>query len=57
MPTQGGMSTADQMLTKYDKKNPIHVENCQKRHFLEIEKIQRQEPHSIWGGGTHSPYS
>ena len=45
MPTQGGMSREDQILTKYDqiltkydKNDQIHVEQIQERHFLGIKK-------------------
>ena len=49
MPTQGGMSrenqiftkyslNVDQILTKYDKNDQIHVEIFQERHFLGIKK-------------------
>ena len=44
MPTQGGMSREDQVLTKYeqiltqnDKNDQIHVEKIQERHFLGIK--------------------
>ena len=54
MPTQGGMSREDQILTKYDqiltkynKNDQILVENFQERHFLRIKKTMLQ---GVWGG-------
>ena len=49
MPTQGGMSREDQILTKYDqiwikyyKNDQIHVEHFQKHHFIEIKTSNAQ---------------
>ena len=45
------MTIHDQLLTKYDKHDHIHVENVQERHFLEIKKSNVKH-HTGFGWGN-----
>ena len=58
MPTQGGMSREnqiltkyDKILTKYDKNDQIHVEKIQEHHFLEIKKQRKTTGEGDWVKG------